>query len=330
MRNFTIEELKAAANQGGADGYAERMDANESFHTSRALESLEAEVYRRVYPDLKWREFVMEDNSDGRGAETVSFDMIDTIGEAKFIDPDSGDAPIADVFKTNTPKRVHEIRSAWRWNITDLEKDSLARQNSMAGARIDVERPAAVRQVCERLLDKAMALGDASLGIDGFYSISGISATSLTTGSWAGATFDQVLGDLRQMDTKLANDNFDTDFLSDGLTLVLDDQSYTLLKAKKSAATDKSVLDVFMEDSATYIKQVKRWYRGRLADAAGTGPRFVVYRPDPRIISGVVPVPFEFMDRHYQGGGRWNQEGRIRTAGVRCRYKNGVAYFDGA
>lgn len=320
-KDFTNEELQKS-------GWSGRMDANESFHTSRALESLEAEVYRTSYPEFHWRDFIPESNRDGRGSTTVSFELIDHVGEADFINPDSEDATFVDVHKSTTAQKVHEIRKAWRYNIHDLEADAMARQNSRFGQPLTAERPMAVREVCERLLDKTMAFGHAGLGIPGFYSQSGIAPQSLQTGGWATASFDDILNDLIAMDLYLAGQNYDTDFTSMGLTLVLDDQSFARAKQVKSAATDKSVLDIFMEN-AVYTTMVSKWYRGRLAGTGGTIPRAVMYKNDMRVLEGVVPVPFEFLDRSNRGGGRWEQEGRIRTAGVKVRYKNAFAYFEG-
>lgn len=301
-----------------------RLDANETAFAVEQLNEVESTVYETVYADLLSSQLIPLDTGVNTGAETTSFDRIDKAGSAAIEDGYSNTAPLLDISRTRTAKRIYPIRLGYQWSIQDV------RAAAMAGVPLQAERTMAVRAEVERKVDEVCALGHSELGIDGFFSHSE-AASPLTAGngSWVygTTTADEIVEDLTQLVSDIVVDNLNTlSMMPD--TLVLPVAQWDIAMQTYRANTDTTALQLMLRNNP-YIQSIVPWHYGATADAAGTGPRAVAYKRDPRVLQKVVPQPFELLAPFQKSSTIWEQEGHMRTAGVKLRYPAAFRYMDG-
>ena len=299
-----------------------RADANETAITIKALESLESRVYKVQYPDLLTTQLLPLDTSDNTGAKTTAFDEWDRTGKAKIEHEMSNSAPVIEVNKQRTAQNIFSARAAYLWTLQDI------RAAAMAGVPLNMERAEAVREEIEREVDRINAVGDTENGLQGFLNHSAApSPVSPITGSWVlgTVTTKQILDDLNKLVDDIVTDTKNIAKLTPD-TMILPVAQYTIANSTLNANTDKSALRIFL-DNSPYIKQIVPWHYA--ADPAGTGPRAVAYRRDPKVVSKVIPQLFEFLSPFQKSSTVFEQEGHMRTAGVKMRYPVAVRYMDG-
>jgi len=296
-----------------------REDAQYSAILSQQLQFIEAEVYRQLYPELKAKMLFPVDTRTPSGAETTGYDMLTEFGSAALISNYADDLPLVDVMKERFLIQIRSYGDGYEYSIQDI------RTSQMSGVPLEQERANAARFVAEVKVEEVAAIGNATGGLYGALNHPNIPLYTLTNGSWAAATANAIYDDLHVFVDQVLDANDDT-VIPD--TMILAPASYRrAAEARFTDGTGKSPLQAFLE-SKTPIKTVESWNRCKTADAAGTGPRGMVYKRDMKIIALDIPQMFEqfppqpknlafFVPCHF------------RVAGIKVKYPLGCGYADG-
>lgn len=312
------------------EGMGLRLDANETANLDRALRYVEAEAQRIEYPALQADRFIPLDTSIPRWASTVTYQVYDSMGEAKPIANFADDLPRADVvvFEEETP--VKEWGGSYQYSVLDLERSA-----APGATRLDSERATACRDVLEEKLDATAWFGYAPLKIRGFLNNEMVQVMStLTDGgdtTWATkiangfSGIQSVIADLNQMKTAIKVDtkeihNLDTILMATSLYELIESTPY-------SDSSDKTILQWWKGNNPGV--EVASSPRLDTANAAGTGPRIVGYKRSPTILKhrrpmGYTPRPPQAKNLAFVVNA-W-----VRSAGTHIYRTKAVKYLDGA
>lgn len=303
----------------GLFGGSERKDANESALFARQLEHVYSKTYDIKYPEFKARLFIPLDSSVPTGAETYTYRQFDEVGMAKLIANYADDLPDVTVFGKEFTGYCRGLGTAYSYSIQDV------RRAAMAGMPLEMTLAQVARRVTEAKIDKLAAFGDSDAQLKGFLNHANVPLVTPITGTWSGATADQIVADLDKLVNSIVTG-------SKGIhvpdTLLLDLGSFTLLNSKqRSTASDKTILAWYLENNA-FIKNIDHWYLLATANAALNGPRIVCYQRSPENLGLVIPQEFEQFPPQAK-----NLAFRVpchaRCGGVKVTYPLAIAYMDG-
>lgn len=287
---------------------------------------IETEVNRQVYPDIQYAELIPVDTSAHPFAKTVTYFSGDIYGQAKWINGNSDDIPIAgsDRTKFETPIYTAGIGYAYGWEEIG--------QAQMLGYNLPAEDAMAARRAYEEMVDNVALRGDADKGFSGLFNHSAVTPTSAPNGDWGGtgSTFGQVIEDFNY---GLRLSWSDTKFTSIADTVLLPHEKLDWLNTVVLDGTTMTLLS-FLRANNTYTNQTGRplVIRGvRGLEAAGVGPsqRMVAYRRNPQVLKLHMPMPHRFLQAHSPGPLRVEIPGVFRLGGLDIRRPKEVKYVDG-
>jgi hypothetical protein len=216
-------------------------------------------------------------------------------------------------------QKIHPIGDAYQYSIQDL------RRSAMTGTSLDSRRAATARRVIENKIDKWGATGMLTGGIAGALNHPNIPLVVPPTGTWSGATALQMLADLEFLVNSVIDNNEET-FFPD--TIILDGPSLRRIASTPMLDnSSRTVLQTFLQNNL-YITRIEGWYECKLADAAGTGPRFMCYKRDPEVITFEIPQEFEQFPPQAVNLA-FKVPCHARVAGIAVPYPLACGYMDG-
>lgn len=295
------------------------LDTAYSIFLAQELQAIEAQVYREQYPELKAKMLFPVSYATPSGAQTTAYDMLTEFGSAALIANYADDLPLVDVMKQRYTINIQSYGDGYTYSIQDI------RSAQMASIPLEQERANTARFVAEIKIEQVAAEGQANAGLYGALNHPNVPLYTLPTGAWASATANAIADDMHSFVDQVLDANDDT-VLPD--TMVLAPASYR--RAGELLTTDgssKSALKIFLQTN-DYIKQVIPWNRCKTADAAGTGPRAMVYKKDKKVIELDIPQPFEQFPPQAHNLA-FKVPCHVRVAGIKIRYPLGCGYADG-
>lgn len=299
----------------------ERWDDKFTATLQKELEYVKAQTYDVKYPDLKARQLIPTSNEADNAAETITYRQWDEFGMAQIIANHADDLPLVDALVEEFTVRVYSLGVAYQYSIQDL------RRSARTGSRLDQRRARAARTAIENRIENIAALGDTKAQLVGIANNPNVSIVTPITGTWSGATAAQIIADLHKLVNSVVIANKET-FLPD--TLLLDVTNYNLIATKLMSTTGDTgmtVLKSFLMTSP-YVKQVIPWNKLARADSLGTGPRAIVYKKDPEVLSLEIPQEFEQMPPQPKNLSFYIPT-HARIGGVIMYYPIAVGYMDG-
>lgn len=292
-----------------------KTDAAESAFVNRELEHVSSKVYETEYPDLVART-LLPINSEGAGADLLSYESTDSYGSAKIISDFGADLPRADVSGKMDSQRVRTLGSSYGYSVGEM------RAAARVGKNLEQRKANAARRVCEELLDDIAFFGDSKYDLKGF-----ANHPNLTVGtaaqSFAAATPDQ----LHELITGMVG------FISDATkgkrkpdSLALPEAQWTKIATKRLTDSNETVLS-FLLRVQPWIKRIVPAYKLKGAGAAGAD-RMIAYSYDPEIITLEIPSEFETLPAERKGL-EWVTACMLTTGGVVVRNANAFYALDG-
>lgn len=307
-----LASVAAIARQGDV-----RMDANETAMFARQLEDIDAELYRREYPELRGTVIVPTRTNINEGAEEYTYRSIDKAGRSGVISNYGDDLQRVDVQGKEETAKLFGHGAAYGYSIQDL------RRSRMAGLPLESERAMAARDAIALMNDTICALGESSIGVTGFYNSADVSLVSPATGTWSGATGDQIVADLAKMERAIIVDSNAVEMPD---TVVLPPSLFAIANTVRLANTETTALEFFLKKSLG-VKNVEHWYHGETAGASSVA-RIAMGKRDPRKLQFLLPLPFSQMAPQQKGlGFEINCDSRV--GGVIFRYPKSWRYMDG-
>lgn len=141
----------------------QRLDAAESRFFLRALEHVEAQVYQKEFPEIKYSRLIPTRSGYDPGAIKHLYRMIDRVGRAAVISTKSQAIPRIDVVGTEHAQAVRPIADSFGYDIYEIK--GAAKE----GIALESERAITAREAIERKLDEVAFLGDAVADLKGLF-----------------------------------------------------------------------------------------------------------------------------------------------------------------
>lgn len=305
-----------------------RLDAKYTAFLEQALEAVKARTYDVKYPGFKARSLIPLASGTPSGAETISYQQWDEVGMAKIIANYADDLPQVDALAEKFSTPVVSMGDAYSYSIQDL------RRAAMAGVPLDAKKAMAARRAIERKIDELAGSGDAKSKLRGLTNHPNVTiyaaATDGTSARWVQgrATPKTPLLILRDLHNVINGIRNTTKELHTPDTVVLPTYEFGHLEMTQvSADNDTNILQAFLKNAVS-IRGVESWYKLDTADAAGTGPRALVYERNAEVLELEVPQEFEQFPPQAQNLA-FLVPCHARCGGVIVRYPLAIGYLDG-
>jgi len=277
---------------------------------------IEAEVMRKPYPTIQYPRMMQVDTSANQFAASVTFFTQDSVGRAKFINGKGDDIPRVDV---TTGKFEQTVNMAGVMYSYSIEEIGAAAQ---MGMNLPTEAANAARMAYEMLVNSTALIGNADMGIEGFFNTTGITSVA-SAAVFASSTPQAILAFINGLLTGVQSGSLGTQVAD---TVVLPIAQFGDLATRQlSSDSDVTVLD-FIRRANVYTAQTGQPLN-IMADHNLTN-RMVVYRNDPSVVKLHMPMPLMFLAPQAVGL-EVRTYGAFRFAPVSIRTPSAVRYGTG-
>ena len=300
------------------------LDAAESFFIERQLETVRSKIYEVKYAELVARTLIPVSNEDDPGAETIRYDIYDSVGVAKIVASYAKDFPRADVKVREERAVVKSIGNAYAYNIQEMRAAALAKRP------LEQRKANSARKAQEQEVERIALLGDQPNNLVGLFNVPnalGYAAPNNAAGTsttWANKSPDEILRDLNGPWKVIRTTTKDVEKPD---TMLMPIGQHALISTTpRSPVSDTTILEFFLANNPD-IKSVIPI--ARLAgQGAGGSDRMVVYRRDPDALQLAIPQEFEQFPPQTEGM-ELSIPCHSRCAGVLVFYPLSICYADG-
>lgn len=283
----SLPEFKAYERAAEQVGISKRDD---SFFFARNLEYIRQQVFRPTYSELKiLNSGLLSINSAiPEGAETDSYDILDSVGEAGVIGDFADDIKTVEVMGSQVTNSIKSIATSYIYSVQDLRRDRMLGQ---VGRSIVENKALAARRSLDQKIENMLAFGDVAYGIRGMFNAVAVPSTAAaatgsgSTTTWSTKTAANILADVEQAIDDMVDLTKGNEIPN---TLLVDATNYHLIKKKALDTTfysGKSILNYIEEEynlKVEWVQQLKNSFSGNSG--------FVLYNNAQDKLEGVLPI----------------------------------------
>lgn len=318
--DWAIEEMARRVVADSAvfrrDGW--RVDAGETRLFARSLTQQIAAAVPTLYLPNQARAAFPVNTSLAPGAREIAYHRIidhddDSLG---LLGQQANDIQLVDVDAEEITHRMQEFARGVRWTFTELEEAAFAQ------IPLQTEKLAALMRRAERVFEVIAFQGLSAAGFTGAYNNAAIPPIATVTGSWATATHDQIMGDIRFLLYSIEAQNGDN-YLPNRLAVPSSLWQYL---GVRRANTDLTVMAALKQEFPDL--QVVRVRRADTYDVAGTGPRLMAYYYDATLLSIAESKRFA-LEAPERKGFAYEVDGRQKLGGCQVNVPLTAGYQDG-
>lgn len=285
---------------------------------------VEASVYQIKYADIQYPGLIPVDTTAHPFAKSVTYFSADKAGAADWLNGNADDVPKADVEWAQFETSVFTAGIGYGYGWEEIN------QAQMLGIGLTNDKANAARRAAEEMVDRIALEGDATKNFEGLFDHSAVTATPATTGDWAAATPDEIIGDVNDA---LTNVQVATNNVVMADTLILPYTQFNLIASKRLTDTAMTVLE-FIRANNVYSATTGAPLTIRAArklDTAGVSAtaRMIAYRRSPEVLKLHMPMPHRFLPVWQSGPLRWDIPGVFRLGGLDIRLPSEISYVDG-
>lgn len=301
-----------------------KLDASENAFLRQELQHMRKMAYEIAFPENDGRKLVPVDHSVHNGAETVSFDVLDSVGKSRIGGGYSDEGPRVDVSMSSNINRIIPIVNSYGYSMQEV------RNSMMSGRSLPSLRARTARQVIDSDLGDLLLLGSAVNSLAGLFTQSGTTTYTIPNGAVSGTpdwddakTPDEIVKDMHAAVNAIVEG---TNKVEKPDTMVLPLTAFNYVHGRRMGdGSDKTILKYFMETSP-YIKNVESSIDLE-SNAAWTGRRLCVYNKSPLKLQGIIPQEFEQLAPEVKGF-ETVVNCHARFGGVEVYYPKSICYAD--
>lgn len=272
------------------------LDASEAIFFERQVESVAAKTYDVKYPNLKARTLIPFDNSDGEGAETITYYQYDMVGIAKIMNGYAKDLPRVDIKGKRFTSPVHPGAAAYGWNYWEVKTAA------KAGLDLEQRRANAARKALLQLENTIAYNGDTENNLPGFFTNANIPNAAAeadgtaSTSTWSTKTADQIIRDINDAINDIRVVTKDVESAN---TVLLPVSSMTLIAGLRVPDTTMTVLQFVKQNHP----EITLWETLNELETAGTGATrlMVAYDRNPDALQLKIPADFQSLAVQVKG-----------------------------
>jgi hypothetical protein len=250
------------------------------------------------------------------------YEQWDSFGMANVIANYADDLPESDVLVEEFTAKVLGIGSSYKWTIQDL------RRSALAGSNLQSRKAMSARRSIENRIEDVGAFGVANGGITGGLNNPNVPVTAAPNGTWTLLTpADDIIEVMNTLVDAIVVANKET-FLPD--TMILPTEKMSIITQKRVSTTGDTGTTILRQflDNNPYINQIESWFKLRLADAGGSGPRIMAYKRSSEVMTMEIPQEFETLPPQPKNLA-FKVPVHARIAGVLFYYPLAAGYMDG-
>lgn len=304
------------------------MNQHLSFLISQSAH-IQAEVYRKQYPDIQYPKIVPVDTSAPEWVRTITHYSMDRVGKSKRITPNSTDIPMAEVSHAKHDVGVEMEGIGYGYNEEELAHAQYVRMN------IQADKADAARRAAEEALDNYVINGDAASGWDSFIKSSAVTAVDSPADGAGNSTYwknKSALQIIRDVNDLLLGVYTKSKTVEMADTICVPPHVWSDLVSVVIPNTAMTVLE-FIEQKNVYTRRTRMplgiiELRGLESAAAGNKGRLIAYRRDMSVLRLHLPKPFRFEPAMKVGPWSYYVPGSFRTGGLEVRRPSTFRYLD--
>jgi len=285
------------------------------------LTAVKVTTYDQRYVAFKARRLIPITNDTSPAAEKVKYYAWSEFGMSQIIAKYSDDLPLVTALRQSFEVPIVPFGQAYEYTVQDIIRAATA------GESLSARDAIACRTVFEQTVETVAAVGNTKTGLTGLANHPNVTIYVPATGTWSGATGLEMALDMIGFLNAIIIACKEV-FMPN--TLVLDITNY-----RRFMTTPVSTTGDTMNTAARYFTtnagqevRIESWNKLATADAAGTGPRAVMYPFDRMVLE--MEIPLEYTELPPQAKNLAfivNTHGRI--GGVNMYYPPAVGYMDG-
>lgn len=292
------------------------IDADAGVFFEHELEEVKSRAYEVEYPQLMARTvFPAASQLSHPGAQSVTYEMYDFVGQAKILHSYAADIPMVEVKGNRFTRQVYTEALGFNYSIDDIDA---AR---MAGKPLNDMKAKTVRRGLLKLEDTIAFHGDSTTDIPSFLENPNVNRV-VPTANWTDgtATGADIIDDLVAMEQSIIDSSNGVEAPN---TLVVCPETYARLAMTiHTDGVDKTVLQHFLDNSAyiTTVLSVPNFKVGGVKD----GERYaMMYDRSPdklwlEVVKDVTFLPAQEKALMFQ------VPAYMKTAGVICPFPKSV------
>ncbi len=295
-----------------------RMDADRIW-LERELELIEAELVRIQYSEIKYASLIPVDFTGGPGIRSITYRILDHVGEFEFIQDESDDLPTVDVTRDEVTMKVYARGAGYRYTVDEV----YAAQYE--GFSLETERINSVRLAYEQDAQRIAYFGKQSHDMEGLFNSSQVDVVS--TSAWFGTSTsaDDMLAILNYAPRAIVGGSNQVE-VPDTIAMAFDDYSI-ISTTRASDASDTTVLEYFLRTNP-YIRNVEPVNELAASKSYGnlSKNRLVCYRRDPSKIKLRITQPLQFLPVQPKGL-KFLRPAMYKIGGAQVKYPKSLIYL---
>lgn len=297
------------------------IDDKYAAFLEQELQSVEAQMYRVEYPDLRARSFIPLKSDVSEGAESFAYRVWDVFGTAVWLANYQNKLPTQAVRGEKIVGKVEGMGTAYSYSAQDL------RAAAMANLPLDAELATSARESLERMVDDVACNGNSLRGFIGFANHPNVDVTNATASfSNSGSDPLVILADLLSLAKHVRST---TKELYTPDTLLLPTSAYDAIATRlltPVGSTRETILSAFLANQS-WIKNVASWPKLETASSSG-GTLAICYKKDPKVLQLVIPME-PLQHEPQKDGFNYQVPIEMRFGGMIVRQPKAIYYMKG-
>jgi hypothetical protein len=224
------------------------------------------------------------DTSANPFALSVTHFSQDSTGRAKFINGKGDDIPLVNITGSKFEQTVNMAGVGYSFSLEEIGAAQ------MMGTNLSSDGADAARLAYEQFVDEVAFVGDAAIGVEGFYNMTGIT-TAAAGATFAASTPDVVLGIINTALTAIETGSLGVEVAD---TIVLPLKAAGGMERRLGDGSDTTILD-FIQRANRYTRQTGQPLTVEFDYRLDALNKMVVYRRDPQVLKMHMPMPLRFI-----------------------------------
>ncbi len=245
---------------------------------------IETEVLRKPYPTIKYPRLIPVDTSANPFALSVTHFAQDSVGRAKFINGKGDDIPLVNITGSKFEQTVNMAGVGYSFSLEEIGAAQ------MLGMSLSTDGANAARLAYEQFVDEVTFLGDTTIGVEGFYNMTGIT-TAAAGATLAASTADAALGIINTALTTIETTSYGIEVAD---TIILPLKAAATMERRMGDGSDVTILDFVMRNNR-YTRQSGQALTVEFDWRLDALNKMVVYRRDPSVVKMHMPMPLQFI-----------------------------------
>jgi len=269
---------------------------DEAFFFARNLEFVRQKIFMPTYAELKLLNggLLPINTSIPEGAETDTYDVIDSTGEADIITDFADDIKTVEISGNEYTNKIKSLADSYAYSIQDMRRDRMSVLSlGSAGRSVITNKALAARRAVDQKIEKMLGFGDLKHGITGMFNNSNVPISAVAangSGSstlWSSKTSANILGDIESSIDDIGDLTEDNEAPN---TMIVSSPAYRIMQKKALDTTNYSGMSILKYVEKEYELEVIPMQQLKNGFVNGTKSGFVLYNNSEEKLEGVLPI----------------------------------------